>query len=88
MYHYRHIDSGVIFSPTESPANPTWSKHCPGLFIHAEYDPDVIKGIVKNQQRIAKTGQKPPGVFIVLDDCLFNKSSLLSLGDSTSTRNQ
>eukprot|EP00741_Cyanophora_paradoxa_P001460 tig00000492_g1412.t1 len=67
---------GVIFSPTESPANPTWAKHCPGLFIHSEYDPEVIRGIVKNQQRIAKSGRKPPGVFIVLDDCMYNKNAI------------
>lgn len=76
MYHYRHIESGVIFSPTESASKPTWSKHCPALFIHSEYNPDVIRNIVKNQRRIAKTGAEPPGVFVVLDDCMYNKNAI------------
>uniref|UniRef100_A0A6C0DZF8 Uncharacterized protein n=1 Tax=viral metagenome TaxID=1070528 RepID=A0A6C0DZF8_9ZZZZ len=79
FYNHRDIPSGVMFSGTED-ASPFYSDFIPDAFIHSEYDPDLIEGILTRQRkkiREAKlSGKSDTGkmasnnVFIVLDDML------------------
>lgn len=79
FYHHRHIPKGVVFSGTEE-ASPFFSDFIPDLFIHSEYDPVLIEGILKNQKKKIRdcknSGKSDTGkcaennFYIVLDDLL------------------
>lgn len=79
FYHHRHIPKGVIFSGTEE-ASPFFSDFIPDIFIHSEYNPDMIEGILKNQKKKIREAKsmgksesgkcKDNNFFIVLDDLL------------------
>lgn len=79
FYNHRHIPTGVVFSGTEE-ASPFFSDFIPDSFIHSEYDPELIEGMMNRQKRKIReakyNGRSDTGkaasnnVFIVLDDML------------------
>lgn len=79
FYHHKEIPSGVVFSGTEE-ASPFFGDFIPDSFIHSEYDPDLIDGIMNRQKRkireakscgLSESGKHPSNnLFIVLDDML------------------
>lgn len=83
FYEKRDIPIGVVMSGTES-ANHFYSDIMPNLFIHDEFDEDVIKNLVKRQNKIinkyddevARYGYSNINywAFIVFDDLMFDTS--------------
>lgn len=84
FYHHRHIPKGVIFSGTEE-ASPFFSDFVPDIFIHSEYDPDLIETVLLKQKKKIReskmTGKSDTGktednnFFIVLDDLLHDANN-------------
>lgn len=77
MYHHRDIPVGTLISPTES-SNHFFSNFIPKLFIHEEYHPTIIANFMKRQKKMGKLIEKgndiDPRAYIILDDCLYDKS--------------
>lgn len=77
LSRHKHIGSGVVFSATED-SNHFWGDCVPDTFIYKSFRPDVVANILARQRKIAKTltgkGQKPPPVFIVCEDVLYDKT--------------
>lgn len=83
LYYHQSIPIGTVISGTES-ANSFYSDIIPSLFIHDEYTSDLIANVVKRQkivvnkykQEIATKGRSrvDPRAFLILDDCLYDKS--------------
>lgn len=77
MYHLRDIPTGVVISPTEM-SNGFFSKFVPKIFIYEEYHPSIIANLVKRQEKLARrieNGENlDKNVYLVLDDCLYDKS--------------
>jgi len=83
LYHHSDVPVGTVISGTEG-ANAFYSKIMPSIFIHGEYRPEIILNVVKRQKKIITSIQKEiaelgnsnidPRAFIILDDCLYDKS--------------
>ena len=83
LYYHQDIPIGTVVSGTES-ANSFYSEIVPSLFIHDEFTPELINNVVKRQKiivnktkaDIAKKGNTSidPRAFLILDDCLYDKS--------------
>ena len=83
LYYHQSIPIGTVISGTES-ANSFYSDIIPSLFIHDEYTSDLIANVVKRQKivvtkykrDIAASGRSrvDPRAFLILDDCLYDKS--------------
>jgi hypothetical protein len=75
MYHKRNIPMGVVMSGTEE-GNHFYSNYVPDLFVHGNYNRDVIEKVIQAQKdKLSKFGKVDP-VFILLDDCMYDKSFL------------
>jgi hypothetical protein len=84
FYHHKYIPSGIVFSGTEE-ASPFFGDFIPDCFIHPEYDPELINGIMNRQkrkireakeQKLSESGKHASNnVFIVLDDMLHDAQS-------------
>jgi len=66
------IGSAVIISGTEE-SNGFFSKFVPSVFIHNEYNSEILAKIFERQKSMIKTGSAQP-VLLVLDDCMYDKS--------------
>jgi len=83
LYHKKNIPVGTVISGTEG-ANSFYSKMMPNIFIHNEYKPEIIANVLKRQKKIIdkikcevhETGDSniDPRFFLILDDCLYDKS--------------
>lgn len=71
MYHKRHIPVGMVMSGTEE-GNGWYSSWVPDCFIYNDFDKDALEKLIKRQRRLCKQG-KAQKVFLVLDDCMFDK---------------
>jgi hypothetical protein len=72
MYHKRNaLPVGVVMSGTEE-GNSYYQSFIPDLFVYNEYRSDVIEKIVNRQKALIKLGNKS-NVFIILDDCMYDK---------------
>lgn len=49
VFFLRHIPEAVIFSSTEE-GNETWGRHFPDLYIHPDYESDILRGIFNRQK--------------------------------------
>jgi hypothetical protein len=74
MYHKRHFPMGVVMSGTEL-VNGWYGKWVPDSFIYNDFDKKVIESILERQRRLSKRN-KAKNVFMVIDDCLYNKKLL------------
>jgi hypothetical protein len=78
LYHHKNIPVGQVISGTEG-ANQFYSKIIPKLFIHGEFDTQIVQNMIKRQQTLitrineGDTGIDPR-VFLILDDCLYDNS--------------
>ena len=71
------IPGGTIISPTDD-VHPFYSKFVPDLYIHYEFEPEILRKIFYRQDRIiekrkqrAKLRKRVDArVFLVMDDCL------------------
>jgi hypothetical protein len=74
LYHKRHLPAGVVMSGTEE-GNGYYSGWVPDSFIYNDFDKGVIDGVIDRQRRLSKI-DKAKNVFLVLDDCLYDKKLL------------
>jgi|TARA_B110000116_G_C16768221_1_gene551938 hypothetical protein len=83
LYHHKDIPLGTVISGTEA-GNGFYSSHVPKLFIHEEYNSEIIANILKRQKMVLKQMNKQivqykrsqidPRAFVILDDCLYDNS--------------
>mgnify|MGYP001286766931 CR=1 FL=1 len=77
LFHHSNIPVGQVISGTEA-ANEFYSKMVPKLFIHEEYNPQIVHNILKRQRMMIekfKSNQNiDPRAFLVLDDCLYDNT--------------
>ena len=76
LYHHSDIPVGQVISGTEM-ANQFYQQIIPKLFIHEEYQPEIIANILKRQKiMIEKNRSKAqdPRAFLILDDCLYDNT--------------
>lgn len=71
MYFKRHLPVGMVMSGTEE-GNGWYSSWVPDCFIYHEFDKDAVEKLIKRQRKLCKQGT-PQRVFLVLDDCMFDK---------------
>lgn len=82
LYHIRDVPCGLVISGTED-GNGFYSKHVPDLFIHTDFDPEVLKQLVNRQKLLLnKLKDKDSSEekvqidsFLLLDDLAFDSSS-------------
>ena len=73
LYHKRHISKGIAVSATEE-SNSFYGDFIPDLFIYNEFDIKILERLMDRQKLLKKKGLKNEKCFLVLDDCMFNKS--------------
>lgn len=73
LYHVRDIPLGSVISHTDKLTN-YYSKFIPGMFIYDRYESKIIEKIFKRQQRALAENWKDPHIFLLLDDCLADKT--------------
>lgn len=83
LYYHQDIPIGTVISGTES-GNGFYANHVPKLFIHDQYNIVLIENILRRQRAALKQMNKEievykksnidPRTFVILDDCLFDKS--------------
>ena len=78
LFHHKNIPVGQVISGTES-ANQFYSKMVPKLFIHNEFNPQIIQNMLKRQKMLLDKihnghNNIDPRSFLILDDCLYDNS--------------
>ena len=89
LYYHQDIPVGTVISATES-VNQFYGKIVPPLFIHDEYNEDIIQRVLLRQRKaVDKSNQTAeeneargggattavdPRAFLILDDCLYDSS--------------
>jgi energy-coupling factor transporter ATP-binding protein EcfA2 len=73
LYYKRNMPSGVVMSGTED-GNHYYSQYIPDLFIYGNYNKETIENIIAKQRSNMNLYGKSNPVFILLDDCMFDKS--------------
>ena len=78
LFHHKNIPVGQVISGTEG-ANQFYSKMVPKLFIHGEFNTQIVQNILKRQKMlITKINEGnnniDPRSFLILDDCLYDNS--------------
>ena len=78
LYHHKGIPVGQVISGTEG-ANQFYSKIVPKLFIHGEFDTQIVQNMIKRQKILIdkiNDGDTSidPRCFLILDDCLYDNS--------------
>ena len=78
LYHHKGIPVGQVISGTEG-ADQFYSKIVPKLFIHGEFDTQIVQNMIKRQKiLIDKINQGDnsidPRCFLILDDCLYDNT--------------
>ena len=83
LYYHQDIPVGTVISGTEG-ANAFYSSIMPSIFIHGEYRQEIIANMLKRQKKVIAAINKEitdtgfsnidPRGFIILDDCLYDKS--------------
>jgi len=76
LYHHKNIPVGQVISGTEG-ANQFYSKIVPKLFIHGEFDTQIVQNMIKRQKILIdkiNLGDNTidPRSFLILDDCLYD----------------
>ena len=78
LYHHQNIPVGQVISGTEG-ANQFYSKIVPKLFIHGEFDTQIVQNMIKRQKILIEKINEgddsiDPRSFLILDDCLYDNS--------------
>ena len=74
LYHHKRIPMGIVMSGTEE-GNGWYSKFVPDSFIYNDFERDVVENLIARQRRLCKE-DKVTNVFLVLDDCMYDKRIL------------
>jgi hypothetical protein len=77
LHSHKDIPVGQVISGTEG-ANQFYSQIVPKLFIHDEFQPDIVQNMLKRQkimiQKENEGEQCDSRAFLILDDCLYDNS--------------
>jgi len=83
LYYHQRVPVGTVISATEG-ANKFYSNIVPSLFIHDEYNEDIVKNIITRQKGVVDkiheqtsafgSSNVDPRAFLILDDCLYDSS--------------
>tara|TARA_Y100000389_G_scaffold148109_1_gene147135 strand:+ start:6716 stop:7546 length:831 start_codon:yes stop_codon:yes gene_type:complete len=79
LYYHQKIPVGTVISATEA-ANSFYSTIVPPIFIHGEYNEEIIQRVLTRQERQIHKKRQPggeridPNTFVILDDCLYDNS--------------
>lgn len=81
LWYHRQIPVGTVISATES-ANCFYGNMVPPIFIHNEYNEDIIQRVLTRQERLINKKRKGghnaalinPSAYLILDDCLYDNS--------------
>jgi len=75
LFYHSDIPVGQVISGTEG-ANQFYSKIVPKLFIHDEFNTNIVQNMLKRQKlminKINDGEQVDPRAFLILDDCLYD----------------
>jgi hypothetical protein len=72
LWHKRNIPAGVVMSATEE-GNHYYKQFVPDLFIYGDYNKETIEKVIERQKKLISQKRDIP-TFILLDDCMYNKS--------------
>lgn len=73
LHFKRSIPCGVVISGTEE-GNGYYGKLVPDSFVYSEYDKAIVERIIDRQRKLmVKKDQVDTRVFLLLDDCAFDK---------------
>jgi molybdopterin-guanine dinucleotide biosynthesis protein len=72
LYHKKHLPVGIVMSGTEE-GNSYYQQFIPDLFVYNEYDPEVVDKVISRQKGIVKKNKDNSNVFVLLDDCMYDK---------------
>ena len=77
LYYHNDIPVGQVISGTEG-ANQFYSKIVPKLFIHDEFNSNIVQNMLKRQKLMVgkqNDGENvDPRAFLILDDCLYDNT--------------
>ena len=75
MYHMRDkLDFGLAMSPTEE-ATSDLASYIPASWIYNNFNADKVELLLEEQRRAARRGSQRH-VFLMLDDCMYDKKVL------------
>lgn len=75
LYNKKHIPCGVVMSGTEE-GNSYYQEFVPDLFFYNDYERDVVEKVITRQRLMAKQKKPNSDVFILLDDCMYDKKMI------------
>ena len=75
MYFRKAIPAGVVCSGTEE-GNGFFRTWIPDIFIYHDFDKGAIERLIARQRKMCKKYGKADDVFIILDDCMYDKKFL------------
>ena len=75
LYHKKHIPVGLVMSGTEE-GNSYYQQFVPDLFVYNDYDRETIEKVIVRQKHMAKTKQPNSDVFVLIDDCMYDKKMI------------
>ena len=75
MYWKRHIPFGICMSGTEE-SNGQYARVVPDVFVYSEYNSDILGKIIKRQKKLCKQGTPNNGVFVIIDDLMYDKKMM------------
>ena len=81
LWYHQKIPVGTVISATES-ANCFYGNMVPPIFIHNEYNEDIIQRVLTRQERLINKKRQGghnaalinPSAYLILDDCLYDNS--------------
>ena len=77
LYYHNDIPVGQVISGTEG-ANQFYGKIVPKLFIHDEFNTNIVQNMLKRQKlmitKVNDGEQVDPRAFLILDDCLYDNT--------------
>lgn len=73
LWHKKHIPCGVVMSATED-GNHHYKSFVPDLFVHGDFNINVLNKIMERQRKLVNMGNPNPAAFVLLDDCMYDKS--------------
>ena len=75
LYYHNSIPVGQVISGTEA-ANQFYTELVPKLFIHEEFNTEIVTNMLKRQKMMVEkknNGENvDPRAFLILDDCLYD----------------
>mgnify|MGYP000187730173 CR=1 FL=1 len=75
LYYSRKIPMGLVISATEE-GNHFYQQHVPEIFIHGDYQPSLIEGVISRQKKALRENKENSDVFVLLDDCMYDKKMI------------